>query len=75
MILFCFCVAIRQYSSSIVSGEPSGPNVKTSSIPGPASKQLMQELAGLQVCNGIGSKYMHVYNFSEYLMKIDKFIS
>lgn len=35
-------------ASSLVSGEPKGPNVKTQ-IPGPKSKELMEELNQIQV--------------------------
>lgn len=49
--LFYFVEVIRHFSAGTIpiSGEPSGPTVKTSSIPGPVSKQLTQDLGTLQV--------------------------
>jgi hypothetical protein len=48
----CFVICISVWSaraaSSLVSGEPKGPNVKTQ-IPGPKSKELMNELSQIQV--------------------------
>jgi hypothetical protein len=35
-------------SSAVIAGEPEGPTVKTD-IPGPKSKQLLNELSAIQV--------------------------
>lgn len=39
---------VARMASSLVPGEPNGPNVKTD-VPGPRSKQLLNELSQIQV--------------------------
>ncbi|BES97655.1 4-aminobutyrate aminotransferase [Nesidiocoris tenuis] len=57
--------------ASLVPGEPDGPSIKTSSIPGPKSQKLIQELGKIQQSGSVAMFCDYDKSIGNYMVDVD----
>jgi hypothetical protein len=58
-------------ASTLIQGEPTSPTVKTTSIPGPTSKQLLEQLSAIQQSGSVQLFADYDRSLGNYLVDVD----
>lgn len=73
VFFFYFCIKIflaRAYSS-LIPGEASEPSLKSSTVPGPKSKKLLETLSSYQQCGSVQLFADYDKSLGNYLVDVD----